>query len=129
MSITKKVPHNDYKGMAKKALVPLFCMLAVLSILYITLISTQENCDLSFSPEIINVIHYSTENGVFSYAVYPEMGRDLEMMEAAYEDYFGVPFDSGTIKVYRTTRKNWCNVGNWYYYLSMREWRVPFKEI
>lgn len=86
------------------------------------------DCKISWNPDSISVIEFSTSDKGFNYTVIPQMGRSVKMMEDALEEY-KKNAELKEIKLYRTTTKEWCNLGNWYNYMAKPEWKYPYIEL
>ena len=80
-------------------------------------------CRDSSAPLIIN---FSTKNGAFTFDCYPTMGRDAEMMERVFSDFKEKHPMKSKLKIYRTTKKCWCNMSNWDDYIFAKEWSYPY---
>lgn len=106
----------------KKVIAPLLFFIIIL-ILY-----SASDCRIYWNPDLVSIMEFSTPDKKFKYTVIPQMGRSVKMMEAALKEY---KKSAGIreIELYRTTAKDWCNLGNWYNYIKNPEWKYPYMQI
>jgi hypothetical protein len=86
-------------------------------------------CQFSIIPDFLTRVEFSTVDQSFQYVVISKKGRDVKMMEASFKAFKQKHNSPSTIRLYRTTKKRWCNIGNWYSYLFHSEWQYPYMDI
>lgn len=92
-------------------------------------VSLRNSCLPHFDPDVISIIEFSTTDGAFTYTVIPQKGRKVETLESNFADWKKEKGRIQDAEIYRTTKKNWCNLGNWMSYLTQPHWQYPYLEI
>ncbi len=70
-------------------------------------------------------IHFSTKNGEFKYTCIPTKGRGVETLENSFTEFKKENPVHQTLKLYRTSHKNYLNIKKWSDYKYRHEWQYP----
>lgn len=71
-------------------------------------------------------IQFQTEDGAFSFMLIPTKGRDVQMMEKAFEQFKEANPTYSNAILYRTTPINYFKIKKWANYKNRQEWQYPY---
>jgi hypothetical protein len=95
-----------------------------------TLVFAMYIFNISLIPNFLSIIDFSTEDKKFQYRVIPQKGRDVELMELNFSDFKEKnKISSDSLRLFRTTKKEWNRVGDWYSYLTDDYWQYPYMKL
>jgi hypothetical protein len=86
--------------------------------------------NISFIPDFLSIIDFSTKDGDFQYRVIPQKGRDVELMELNFGGFKERnKIENDSVYLFRITKKEWNRAGNWYSYLTDEHWQYEYMQV
>jgi hypothetical protein len=77
--------------------------------------------NISFIPDFLSIIDFSTKDGDFQY---------VELMELNFGGFKERnKIENDSVYLFRITKKEWNRVGNWYSYLTDEHWQYEYMQV